>query len=268
MDADIHMEPGTLERVIGFCEERPLDHVTILPRMETATFGLGIVYSYFLRAAISSLPIWMIESPRTKVAAGAGVFNLFRRTALDRTPGMARLRLEVIDDSGLAFLLKSRGARSSIINGASSVSLCWYPSLSAMISGFEKNGFAIVAYSITLLFLACCALIMVEWSPYVALFQTDVPWLRMLGATTAITQIAVSVAVSRWASMPLIPAFFSPIGAPIMAFALLRSGFFALWRGGVVWRGTKYSLGALREFRRNGQNMPLSPKSDTDSCAS
>jgi hypothetical protein len=41
--------------------------------------------------------------------------------------------------------------------------------------------------------------------------------------------------------------FLHPIGALLFAYIVLRSMVVALWHGGVIWRGTKYSLRELRE---------------------
>lgn len=259
MDADVHMEPGTLERVVAWCDKRELDVVTLVPRMKPASFGLAMLMAVFLRVAIGGLPVWLIENPKTKVAAGAGVFCLFRRSALERSPGIPRLRLEVIDDIGLSFMLKAYGARCSIINGAAGVSLVWYPSLGAMKRGFEKNALAIFGYSMPLLMLACTAIVGLEWAPYIALAQIGHPWVQLLGGAAAAIEIGTTVAVCRWALLPVAPALFSSLGVPLIAWFMLRAGLLTLWRGGIIWRGTKYRLHALREFRRKGKEMPLPP---------
>lgn len=259
MDADVHMEPGTLERVVAWCDKRELDHITLLPQMKSASFGLAALTAAFVRLAAGSMPVWVVEHAKTKVGAGAGVFCLFRRSALERSPGMPRLRLEVIDDIGLGFMLKAYGARCSIINGAAGVSLSWYPSMCAMKRGFEKNALAMFGYRMPLLLLTCAGLVAMEWAPYVALAQVGHPWLQALGGVAAGIQLGTTVAVSRWTLLPVMPALFSAVSVPVFAWFLVRAGLLTVLRGGITWRGTKYSLQALKEFRRRGQDMPLPP---------
>jgi hypothetical protein len=38
-----------------------------------------------------------------------------------------------------------------------------------------------------------------------------------------------------------------PVASVLLLYAMLRSMVLALWRGGIIWRGTFYSLGELRE---------------------
>jgi len=262
MDADVHVAPGTLERVVAWCETRGLDQVLLLPRLEAANLGMGMVNAFLVRSAAALMPVWAVEHPRLKVAAGGGVFCLLRREALDRTPGMARLRLEVIDDAALAYLLKAYGARGTVINGSGGVSLCWYRSLGAFTRGLEKNGFAAARYNLPALAAACLFLILLDWAPLLALAQPAVPWLRAAGAAALTVQVGVSVVVARWTRGRILPALLSPLAVLVMSFALLRSAALTLRRGEIVWRGTEYPLSLLREFMRNGKNMPLPPEPD------
>ncbi len=249
-DADVHIEPGALERVVAWCEHRKLDQLAVVPRLEVDGFGVKMLNAFFARLAMGSpAAVHMIESPRTRMAAGIGAFNLFRRSALARTPGMERLRLEVIDDVGLAFLLKDYGARCSILDGTSAVSVCWYPSVDAMKRGFEKNGFSIVAYSIPAMVAACILLVLFEWLPWLALLHTGHPALQCMGGLAALSAVGAAAAVSRANRASMLPALFCPIAALMMSYFLFRSGVLAVWRGGVVWRGTLYPLKSLRGFR-------------------
>ncbi len=72
---------------------------------------------------------------------GIGAFNLVKRSAFEKTPGFAWLRMEVIDDVGLGLMLKRSGFRTHALNGLGAVELNWYSSLWEMIKGLEKNLF-------------------------------------------------------------------------------------------------------------------------------
>jgi len=248
-DADVHIEPGVLERVIAWCEHRKLDHIGVVPRMKVDNFVVKIFNAFFIRIAMSTpAAIYLIESPRTRAAAGIGAFNLFRRSALARTPGMERLRLEVIDDGGVAFLLKAYGARCSVMNGSSGVSLCWYPSVGAIKRGFEKNAFAIVGYSIPVMLVACMWLVFSEWLPFFALLQQGHPRLQIMGGLAAVCAVSATALSSRANGSSGAPAIFYPIAPLLMSYFLFRSGVLAVWRKGIVWRGTLYPLKTLRGF--------------------
>jgi len=250
-DADVHIEPGVLEKVIAWCEHRKLDQLTLLPRLEAGGFWLNALHAFFLRFA-TGLPaaLYAVESPKTRMAAGAGAFNLFRRSALARTPGMESLRLEIVDDGGLAFLLKAYGAKCSIINGSNDVHLRWYPSVGAMKRGFEKNGFAIANYSLPAMLVMCTLMVVFEWLPFVALLQLGHPVVQILGGLAIINAIIATGVSSYGGRSPVIPAIAYPVAATLMAYFLFRSGVLAVWRKGISWRGTFYPLKDLRGFER------------------
>jgi hypothetical protein len=48
---------------------------------------------------------------------------------------------------------------------------------------------------------------------------------------------------------PIPPYYFvlHPISTTLFVYTMLRSMTLTLWRGGVVWRGTKYSLAELKK---------------------
>jgi len=248
-DADVHIEPGVLERVVAWCEQRKLDHLTLLPHMDVDRFSVKIFNAFFIRIAMSIQAIrYLIENPKVRVSAGAGAFNIVRRAALDRTPGMERLRLEVIDDGGLGFLLKDYGASCSVINGAGSVNLCWYNSIGAMKKGFEKNAFALMAYSIPITLVACTWLIFSEFLPFFALLKQGRPNLQIMGGLAYLSGVVATAAANYANRSSVTPAIFYPFGALLMSYFFLRSGILAVWRKGIMWRGTLYPLKALREF--------------------
>jgi hypothetical protein len=42
-------------------------------------------------------------------------------------------------------------------------------------------------------------------------------------------------------------ALFAPVGMCLLFFMLWRATLLTLWRGGIAWRGTRYSLAELRK---------------------
>jgi hypothetical protein len=73
-----------------------------------------------------------------------------------------------------------------------------------------------------------------------------IPGLLAWAAATGL--YAISSRVSR---LPLWCALFFPIAAALVVYAMARSTVVTLFRGGVIWRGTFYSLEELR-----GQHLP------------
>ncbi len=48
-DADVHLEPGTLQRAIAWAERRGLDHVAAFPQLRPVSFWLDATLSFFVR---------------------------------------------------------------------------------------------------------------------------------------------------------------------------------------------------------------------------
>jgi hypothetical protein len=192
-----------------------------------------------------------VEEPRSGAAVGAGAFSLFRRSALERTSGLEWLRLEVIDDIALGQMLKYNGARQAVASGIGLLKVQFYPSLKAMARGMEKNAFAAAGeFKPFRLITNVVALFILEMSPFIAFLPCWHPLMRLAGAATLLISIIVSILANKWMRQTVYSAFLWPLGTIFMTLFTLRSGFLALRRGGIIWRGTLYPLALLRAHRR------------------
>ena len=246
-DADVHLAPGTLQRAVAWAERRGLDHVAAFPHLRPVSFWLDATLSYFVRLVCLGLRITAIEDPASKASAGVGAFNLVRRSAFDRTPGLEAIRLEVGDDVALGAMLKRSGARASVLNGRDAVGLEFYASLGEMTRATEKNGYAVMGrYRLWRVFVGTAMLLGLELAPWIAIVLAEPSWVRGVGAAAAVVGIASTVAANRWLGRPLGPALAAPLGAILFAWMMLRSGWLGWRRGGLLWRGTLYPIAVLR----------------------
>lgn len=250
-DADVYFSPDLISRSMAFCLSRDKDHLALLPQFLTSGLLLNAVISHFMRLLCLLGRLGEVENPRSAAAVGAGAFSLFRRSALERTPGLEWLRLEVIDDIALGQMLKYNGARQTVASGIGLLKVQFYPSLKAMARGMEKNAFAAAGqFSIVRLIINVAALSVLEMAPFIALLPIWHPLLRLVGAAALLISIIVSVLVNIWSRQTVYSAFLWPLGAALMMLFTLRSGYLALRRGGINWRGTLYPLALLRAHRR------------------
>ena len=73
------------------------------------------------------------------------------------------------------------------------------------------------------------------------------PGLAKAGFVLAYVSVAaLYIRTSRWAPIQPLYFVFYPLAAVLFIFAILRSMILTLRQGGIVWRGTKYSLDELR----------------------
>lgn len=249
-DADIHLAPGTLERVLSWADRQGIDHVAALPSM-TARPPLEPVLAGFFRMLTTLLRLPAIADPNSQVAAGSGAFNLVRRSALDRSPGLEWLKMEIADDFALGVMLKRSGARQAMVIGDGFVSLEFYPSFAVLTRSLERTG-ANVAAPLVAFVIAVLAALELGWllglrEPGPALWLALATWI-VAGCT--------QYAASRWLGMPRWPAVLPGLSIVPLGWVLVRSAALAWWRGGVVWRDTFYPTAVVRAGMRLGRRQP------------
>jgi hypothetical protein len=245
-DADVHLAPGTLSRLIAWAETDGVDHVAAFPSVRPGGPLVTIALATFFRLMLTLPRLWAVQRPESKVAIGVGAFNLFRRSALQKSEGLAWLKLEIADDMALGVLLKRAGARQRVVMAQGCVSLEFYPSYRAMERALEKNG-ATAPAGLLLLGLTCVGL--VELGYLGALLETDSLW-RFTGLGTWLLAVALQVGLCRWVRLPAWPAVLPGLGILPLATAMARSSLLAWRRGGVTWRGTFYPTAAVRAGSR------------------
>jgi hypothetical protein len=69
---------------------------------------------------------------------------------------------------------------------------------------------------------------------------------RVFAGVAAATPVLIESGVAWESGIPVVYALTYPLGALIFAWMLARSTAVTLWQGGIVWRGTFYSLAELR----------------------
>lgn len=251
-DADVHVAPGALSRAVAHAEQHALDHLAVFPELLGGSFLADGAITTFTFSAGVAAPPWEVENPRSPKAVGVGAFNLVRRAALDRTPGLAWLKLETIDDIALAQMLKRQGgARASIVSGRGTVRVEWYGTLRAMALGTEKAAFAIAGnYQATRHYLACGLVALPAVLPLLALLPVGPAWLRPAALADIALVTGYAIALARWNGRRLGPALVWPLTSLLLVLMMARAAWVAERRGGVTWRGTLYPLAALRAGRR------------------
>ena len=247
-DADVYFKQGALRKAIAFVLADHSDHLALMPVPHAPSFWLRVVLQAVGSVFVLGTRAAHLGKPGTKAFVGAGAFNLVRKAALDRTEGFAWLRMEVVDDVGLGLMLQRSGARSSFAITLQDVSFTWYPSLSAMFKGLEKNFFGVLAlYSITRMI----SIIVLAWAyalaPFVAIiYSLKIPFLLIVGLVAYLFLVAGAVGVKLMFKQKLLPLLFVQVGHILISLMLLRSGIMCIVRGGITWRGTWYSLDELR----------------------
>ena len=250
-DADVHHRPESLKKAITECMTEEFDFLCVAPEMIAKSFALQACLAQFLQNASFTVNLARLNDSKAADAIGAGAYNLVKRVVFKRTAGFEWLKLEVIDDIGLAQMMKKAGARLGVLGGLGEISIEWYPSVPSFIRGVEKNSFAVFEYS---MFAALAYFGLVLWS---LLGFTLAPvmsgsWIAAFAAIVATATLCAitAVRVQRMMQIPAVIAVIFPLTSLLMPLLVLRSGILCLWRRGIFWRGTFYPLTELRQGQR------------------
>ena len=248
-DADIHYAEGALRAAMALVEKQQLDHLALVPKMNSGSFVHEVVVDAFGAIFMRTIQIEKINDPDSDAYVGTGAFNLFRRETYDRSERLDWLRLEVADDVGLGLLLKRAGARTGVWLGPNLISVLWYPSLAEMAKGLEKNMFPVVGhYRLWRVLLRVTGMLIWTLGPFVGALGSHLGALCLVAAMTGFVPLAVTL--HRRLGQRIVPVFFVPLGFLVFAYLILRSTFVCLRNGAIEWRGTRYALDELRVMQR------------------
>ena len=246
-DADVHVEPGVLERLVGHAEAEQIDFIAVFPRMNPVSLLIDGVLAILFRMLLITSRAWRANDDRSQLGLGVGAFNLARRSVLQRTHAVQTLRMEVADDVGLGVLLKHAGARTRLYAGRREVHLTWLASLGAVVKSSYKGGH-LYGFSF--------------WKPLVvgalpALIELGIPIAAIasgglsavLGIACLVLPVAVAAIFLRHFDGPKAGIISWPLGQVLTSALMIGSGLSAWRHQGIYWRGTFYSRAALEAGR-------------------
>lgn len=245
-DADVLFKKGTLQKMVALMLEGKWDHVCALVQMESSSPVMRCVESFFGFFLVLFLQPWRVSDARAKNALGIGAFNLIRRPVLDAIGGMQKVRMRPDDDIRLGQAIKGSGFRQIAVGAMENLKVEWYPSLRVCILAFEKNMFAGFDYSVVKLFALSTVGIVLHTVP------TLVPWFatgvwKAVGIASFTAIYLTLFAAFRLAKAPLWSVPFYVPTTFLIIFIFWRTAILNIWRGGLHWRGTFYSLEELKK---------------------
>jgi glycosyltransferase involved in cell wall biosynthesis len=235
-DADVHYAKDSLRKAVTFSIKDQLDFLAVVPSLRAEKFILRVAIAQFIQLAIYGIDRRKVQDRNSRNCVGGGAFNMVLRSAYERSKGFEWLKLDVIDDTGLAMVVKEAGAKCDLLGGQGEVELEWYPSFGAFVRGLEKNAFAIFQYS----HIAVCL-----YGAISTTLSTNA-WLQGFDLCAfGVFVISSQNALKRILPFSTSVVIFLPLTTLILPMIALRSALLFSWRGGINWRGTFYSRAAL-----------------------
>ncbi len=244
-DADVLFRPDVLSRALAYAQAEGADHLVLFPRMIMRSPGERMTIAFFQTLFVFGHRPWKVADPKSKDHMGVGAFNLIRRRVYDAVGGYQALRFEVLDDMKLGKIVKNAGYRQRNVYGADLISLRWVTGAMGMVNNLTKNFFAIMSFEWWRALLSAFALAFLNLMPFLGIWLAR-GWERLPYAVALASIFAIYVGMSWESDIPAYYFVLHPMGTALFVYIMLRSMVLTLARGGVVWRGTFYSLEELR----------------------
>jgi glycosyltransferase involved in cell wall biosynthesis len=243
-DADVLFRTDAIRRALASAVATNADHLVLAPTTIIRRWDEAALLAFFQIFGIWAARPWKVADPRAlRDAIGIGAFNLLRTSAYLRIGGFESLRMEIVEDLGLARRIKQAGLAARFVFGRGLVSLHWASGVNGIVNVMTKNIFAIFRFHIPLVLFACLWLLFFCMLPFVAV------WSAPFALPCLLTIAAIGVAyrvLSPHSGLSAWNALLAPFAAALLIYAQLRSMVATLVQGGVQWRGTFYPLAELR----------------------
>jgi len=247
-DADVVMRADAVRRAVAHALAASRDHLAITPEM----IGPGVMLGTFMSAFTMYFSLyarpWKASDPKSRCFIGIGAFNLVRAGVYRAVGGHARIAMRPDDDIKLGKIIKDAGYSQEMLFGCGKIGVEWYPTITALARGLEKNTLAGVEYSVAaILGVAVAQAALFVW-PFVALACTSGAVLA-LNAVTCVLLVAACIDQTRYVGVSRWHAAGLPVATVLFIWILLRATYVTLRDDGINWRGTHYPLAALKANR-------------------
>ena len=249
-DGDVLFRRDALRLALEFAVSSGADHFVLIPTVTLKTRGERMMLAFIHGIGIWALRLWRVPDARSRQdAIGLGAFNMIRREVYDALGGWESLRIEVVEDLALGRLVKRHGFAQRVAFGPGLISVRWAQGALGVVENLSKNLFALFRFRAALLLAFVAVFILFTLFPLIA-------WLAGPAScvATCITLIALWLAYrsqARYQPFRAREIVLFPVASALILYALVRSMAIALWRGGVLWRGTFYPLSDLRRRRKS-----------------
>jgi glycosyltransferase involved in cell wall biosynthesis len=244
-DADVIFRSDAIRVSLANAVSTHADHHVTVPTPTIRRWDEAAMLGFFQVFSLWSARPWLISNPKaTRDAFGVGAFNLLRREAYLAIGGYESLRMEIVEDLGIARRIKRAGLAQRIAFGCGLVNIHWASGANGLVEVLTKNIFSAFHFYISLALLFCLWVLAFCIAPFVGVFfsPTRLPSILTIAAIFYTYRL-----MHRSSGIPVVSCLFAPFSALLVVFTLLRSMWITLKQGGVIWRGTFYSLAELRK---------------------
>ncbi|HSR62074.1 MAG TPA: glycosyltransferase [Gammaproteobacteria bacterium] len=240
LDADIHLDPGTMATLMNKLERQQLAMVSLMASLRMQNFWEKMLMPAFIFFFKLLYPFQLSNSASGYVAAAAGGCILVRREALVKAGAFASLRHCLIDDCALARRIKNNAGRIWTGLTHSAQSRRRYDKLQTISDMITRTAFTQLAHS-WLMLLLCTVLMIPAFAFPIVLLVPPFNWTDMLALVTLAMMFFCYLPVLRYYSLhPGWACALPVIGLVYLSMTWLSAGQFLLGKGS-RWKDRHYS---------------------------
>ena len=243
-DADVYFAPEAIRRSMSAALALGADHFVMLPTTISLSAGEAVMLAYLQVMGLWAVRLWRVPDANAPDAIGLGAFGLIRSPVYRSVGGYAGLRMAVVEDVSLGRRIKSGGFQQNVAFGRGLVRLHWANGAFGIVNVMTKNLFAVVGFRVSAAIAACLGLGVLWLAP---IFGLAIRRLRLPAAVTLLAIGSVYRSSTGFSGMPRWTMAGFPVATVLLIYSMLRSMAVTIWSGGVMWRGTLYPLGELRQ---------------------
>lgn len=237
VDADVLYEPDALTAAVLHLQQTGAPFLALLPRFVMRGFWEHIAMPNLAFFVYTVLPLWLSNRTRWPLLAiGGGTGNLIRRADYDAIGGHEALRDAVVDDVGLARLVRRSGRRTTVALADRLVSVRMYEGLGEIVRGFTKNGFAVVGRSYVTMAVFLALGFVLHVLPFFLALRGDAFSIASVAVLT-LTRVILFTALgyrldnALFGHLPMLAVWY---------YIMLRSVWYTGIRRQLLWRGRTY----------------------------
>jgi hopene-associated glycosyltransferase HpnB len=242
-DADIEHDSLDLRRLVSKAEGENLDMVSLMVMLRCRSLWEILLIPAFVFFFQKLYPFPWANNPKRKEAAAAGGCMLVRRTALQRSGGIAAICDQLIDDCALARSIK-KGGPIWIGLSETARSLRAYEGLGEIWKMVARTAFVQLNHSIWLLAGSVMGMLVLYIAPPAALVWgavSDNAETALMGLAAFLLMATAYGPTLKLYARPLWSAFLLPVAAFLYVFMTLDSAR-RHWQGrGGAWKGRSYA---------------------------
>jgi hopene-associated glycosyltransferase HpnB len=234
-DADIIHAPFELRRIIARMIHKNLDMSSLMVRLSTTHLLEKCLIPAFIFFFRLLYPFRWVSDPHKKTSGAAGGYIVIKSQILHDLEGFTKLSGELIDDCGLASLVKKKGGRITLDLADDTTSSRHYKHASDLWMVIARSAFSQLEHSNLLLVATIVTiLIVLVLPPWLFIFF---PHSRAIAFTAWIEMAFAYAPIIAYSRLPFYWAYTLPFAAIFYLGATIDSAR-RHWRGnGGLWKG-------------------------------